>query len=43
VSVVGVLAGRTITRWVPLAAVRRLSGLALLGFGIYSIVSLATG
>ena len=42
VSVVGVLAGRTITRWVPLALVRRLSGLALLGFGIYSVVSLAT-
>ncbi len=43
VSVGGVLAGRTITRWVPLAIVRRLSGLALLGLGIYSIVSLATG
>lgn len=43
VSVVGVLAGRTITRWVPLAIVRRLSGLALLGFGVYSIVSLAAG
>jgi putative Ca2+/H+ antiporter (TMEM165/GDT1 family) len=42
VSVLGVLAGRTITRVVPLAVVRRLSGLALLGFGIYSIVSLAT-
>ena len=42
VSVVGVLAGRTITRWVPLALVRRLSGLALLGFGVYSVVSLAT-
>ncbi|MGD0982361.1 MAG: TMEM165/GDT1 family protein [Acidimicrobiales bacterium] len=43
VSVVGVLAGRTVTRWVPLAMVRRLSGLALLGLGIYSVVSLATG
>jgi Ca2+/H+ antiporter, TMEM165/GDT1 family len=43
VSVVGVLAGRTITRWVPLAIVRRLSGLALLGFGIYSVVSISTG
>ena len=43
VSLVGVVAGRTITRWVPLAVVRRLSALALLGFGIYSIVSVATG
>ncbi len=42
VSVVGVLAGRTITRWVPLTVVRRISGLALFGFGIYSVVSLAT-
>jgi len=42
VSVVGVMAGRTITRWVPLGVVRRLSGLALMGFGIYSLVSLAT-
>jgi putative Ca2+/H+ antiporter (TMEM165/GDT1 family) len=41
VSVVGVLAGRTITRWVPLAIVRRLSGVVLLGFGVYAIVSLA--
>jgi putative Ca2+/H+ antiporter (TMEM165/GDT1 family) len=36
----GVLAGRTITRRVPLSVVRRLSGLALLGFGIWSIVGL---
>jgi len=43
VSVCGVLAGRMITRWVPLAVVRRVSGVALLGFGIYSSVSLATG
>jgi putative Ca2+/H+ antiporter (TMEM165/GDT1 family) len=42
ITVGGVLAGRTITRWVPLTAVRRMSGLALLGFGIYTIVSLAT-
>jgi len=27
---------------VPLTVVRRVSGLALLGFGIYTIVSLAT-
>jgi len=43
VSLVGVFAGRTITRWVPLATVRRLSGVLLLGFGIYSIVSLVSG
>ncbi len=42
VSLCGVLVGRTITRWVPLAVVRRISGLALLGFGVYSVVSLAT-
>jgi Ca2+/H+ antiporter, TMEM165/GDT1 family len=42
ISVVGVLAGRTITRFVPLATVRRLSGLALLALGIYSFVALAT-
>src|ERR1019366_5267360 len=36
VSVCGVLAGRTITRFVPLAVVRRVSGVALLGFGAYS-------
>jgi len=42
VSMAGVLAGHTITRFVPLGVVRRLSGLALLGFGIYSLVSLAT-
>jgi putative Ca2+/H+ antiporter (TMEM165/GDT1 family) len=43
VSIFGVAAGRTITRWVPLSVVRRLSGLALLGFGIYSIVTSITG
>jgi putative Ca2+/H+ antiporter (TMEM165/GDT1 family) len=43
VSLLGVLAGRTITRWIPMAIVRRLSGLALAGFGIYSVVSLARG
>ena len=41
-SACGVLAGRTITRWVPLAVVRRLSGAALLGLGVYSVVSMAT-
>lgn len=40
VAGVGVLAGRTITKYVPLGLVRRLSGLALLGFGIWSIVEL---
>jgi putative Ca2+/H+ antiporter (TMEM165/GDT1 family) len=39
VSGTGVLAGNNITRFVPLAVVRRLSGPALLGFGIYSVVS----
>ncbi len=43
VSVCGVLAGRTITRFVPLAVVRRISGVALLGFGAYSLVGIATG
>jgi putative Ca2+/H+ antiporter (TMEM165/GDT1 family) len=40
VSGLGVLSGKTITRVVPLAVVRRISGMALLGFGIYTIVSL---
>jgi putative Ca2+/H+ antiporter (TMEM165/GDT1 family) len=40
VSIVGVVGGKALTRYVPLAAVRRISGLALLGFGIYTIVGI---
>jgi putative Ca2+/H+ antiporter (TMEM165/GDT1 family) len=40
ISAFGVLAGSTITRFVPLGVVRRISGVILLGFGIYTIVSL---
>jgi putative Ca2+/H+ antiporter (TMEM165/GDT1 family) len=40
VSGLGVLSGKTITRVVPLALVRRISGFVLLGFGIWTIVSL---
>lgn len=40
VAVVGVVGGKTLTRYVPLARVRQLSGLALLGFGIYTIVGI---
>jgi putative Ca2+/H+ antiporter (TMEM165/GDT1 family) len=40
VSGAGVLAGKTITRVVPLSLVRRISGCVLLGFGIWTIVSL---
>lgn len=40
ISAVGVLAGKTITRYVSLALVRKLSGLALLGLGIWSLVEL---
>jgi putative Ca2+/H+ antiporter (TMEM165/GDT1 family) len=40
VSALGVLAGKSITRYVPLGVVRRISGVALLGFGIWTIVSL---
>jgi putative Ca2+/H+ antiporter (TMEM165/GDT1 family) len=40
VSGVGVLGGRAIIRLVPLSVVRRLSGLALLGLGIYTVVGL---
>jgi putative Ca2+/H+ antiporter (TMEM165/GDT1 family) len=43
VSLAGVLGGKLLTRYVPLSLVRRLSGVALLGFGIYSIVGLITG
>ena len=38
VSALGVAAGRTLTRYVPLTLVRRISGLALLGLGIWSLV-----
>ncbi|HVB05941.1 MAG TPA: TMEM165/GDT1 family protein [Acidimicrobiales bacterium] len=41
ISGVGVVAGRTLTRVVPLTVVRRLSGLALLGLGIWSVVEVA--
>ncbi len=40
ISAAGVLAGRTITKYVPLAWVRRVSGVVLLGFGIWTIVSI---
>jgi putative Ca2+/H+ antiporter (TMEM165/GDT1 family) len=40
VSGFGVVGGRAIVRVVPLSVVRRLSGLALLGLGIYTIVEL---
>ncbi|MGH9171441.1 MAG: TMEM165/GDT1 family protein [Acidimicrobiales bacterium] len=40
VSAFGVVAGTTITRFVPLGVVRRISGVTLLGFGIFTIVSL---
>ncbi|HKH88231.1 MAG TPA: TMEM165/GDT1 family protein [Acidimicrobiales bacterium] len=40
VAGLGVLAGKSITRYVPLGVVRRISGLILLGFGIWTIVSL---
>jgi putative Ca2+/H+ antiporter (TMEM165/GDT1 family) len=40
VSGLGVLSGKTITRIVPLAVVRRASGVILLGFGIWTIVSI---
>ncbi|MHB8456795.1 MAG: TMEM165/GDT1 family protein, partial [Acidimicrobiales bacterium] len=38
VSALGVLGGRAIVRVVPLALVRKISGLVLLGFGIYTLV-----
>jgi Ca2+/H+ antiporter, TMEM165/GDT1 family len=38
ISGIGVAAGRTLTRVVPLSVVRRISGLALLGLGIWSLV-----
>ena len=40
VSGIGVLGGRTIIRVVPLSVVRRISGVILLGLGIYTIVEL---
>lgn len=43
VSGLGVLVGRTIIRYVPLILVRRISGLILLGFGIYELVQAVSG
>jgi len=43
VSGVGVAAGRTLTRYVPLALVRRLSGTVLGGLGIWTLVSVIRG
>ncbi|MGH9297986.1 MAG: TMEM165/GDT1 family protein [Acidimicrobiales bacterium] len=40
ISGIGVLGGRAIIRVIPLQTVRRISGLALLGLGIYTIVTL---
>ncbi len=42
VSGLGVAFGKTITRVVPLGVVRRISGVALLGLGVYTIVSIVT-
>ncbi|MDA8298121.1 MAG: TMEM165/GDT1 family protein [Actinomycetota bacterium] len=41
ISGFGVLAGRTLVRYVPLSLIRRLSGLLLCGLGIYSLVQAA--
>lgn len=40
VSAAAVIGGRFIVRVLPLSVVRRISGLALLGFGVFEIVSL---
>lgn len=43
ISAIGVAAGRTLTRYVPLALVRRLSGLALAGLGAWSLATALGG
>ena len=43
VSAAGVAAGRTLTRYVPLALVRRISGVALAGLGIWSLIGVIRG
>ncbi|MGD0742297.1 MAG: TMEM165/GDT1 family protein [Acidimicrobiales bacterium] len=43
ISGIGIAAGRTITRVVPLDRVRKLSGLLLLGLGVWSAVAAGTG
>jgi putative Ca2+/H+ antiporter (TMEM165/GDT1 family) len=43
VAVAGVMGGAVLTRYVPLQLVRRISGLALLGFAVYTLVQLLTG
>ncbi len=40
VSGLGVLSGKTITRVVPLSLLRKLSGMVLLGFGVWTIVGI---
>ena len=42
VSALGAFGGRALLRVVPLAVIRRVGGLVLLGFAAYSIYALAT-
>lgn len=43
IAVVGVLSGSLLTRWLPLSLLRRFSGVVLVGFGVYSLVSVIRG
>jgi Ca2+/H+ antiporter, TMEM165/GDT1 family len=43
ISGVAAFGGRALLRVLPLAAIRRLGGVVLLGFGVYSIVNLVRG
>ncbi len=42
VSAIGAFGGRAIVRWVPVTVVRRVGGIALLGFAAYNIYSLVS-
>jgi putative Ca2+/H+ antiporter (TMEM165/GDT1 family) len=43
ISGVAAFGGRALLRVLPLALIRRLGGVVLLGFGVYSIVNLVRG
>lgn len=43
VSAIAAFGGRALLKWLPLVVIRRVGGVLLLGFGIYSIVNLVRG
>jgi hypothetical protein len=43
VAAIGAFGGRALLRFLPLAVIRRVGGILLAGFAIYSLVSLVRG